>query len=168
MYDWVKVIAHNMVLVISLSRLTEFALLTLFFKCGLAERKGKCTHDAESMFPLCLWACSMWVCFAFLFVTACAGCHMFSASVVGLISGHSKWKVILSGVIKRAVVSCFYQIKSGLELKHVTQLSSSVYCAALLKGSDTGGQQSNFSFSVQAGHLSNKESAHTHYTNSSS
>lgn len=41
---------------------------------------------------------------------------------------------------KRPVVSCFYQIKPNLELEHVMQLSSSVYCAALLKGSTAGGQ----------------------------
>lgn len=74
---------------------------------------------------------------------------------------------------KNPIVSCLYQIKPGLELKHMTWLEDIahvlVYCAALLKGCDTGGHHSNFSkvqsvFSLRACHL--KETALTHYTDS--
>lgn len=52
---------------------------------------------------------------------------------------------------------CFYQVRSRLELKHVTQLGSLVLCAASLEGGDSGGWPANFSSPWQAGHLSGKE-----------
>lgn len=112
-------------------------------------------------FLLHMWACSMF-CFAVCLSLCCTSyaqrlCRGFNIRLRAPV-----WKVILSRVMKGPVVCCFYQVKSSLELKHVTRLGSLVHCAAPLEGSDSGGRRANFSpvpsvLSVQAGHLSSKE-----------
>lgn len=72
-----------------------------------------------------------------LFVPGCGECHMLNDCLVRSVSdsGRSYEKSFWFCVMKRAVVLCFYQVRSSLELKHVTQISSLCIVQLCLEGS---------------------------------